>query len=94
MLSSLPSGRSVSKSQPEQEWREWYYRAVERLRAARIETTPDLEAGADLYIALRRKWNPYVVAFAEYMAYKWSEIAPAERESLNSIRLGTRYSRQ
>jgi hypothetical protein len=23
---------------------------------------------------LRRRWNPYVVAFADYMMYRWSEI--------------------
>lgn len=78
--SFLPDGHSAHQKKSKKEWRDWYFRAVERLQAANIETTPDLETGADLYISLRQKWNPYVVGFAEYMAYRWSEIAPVERE--------------
>jgi len=76
--SFLPKGCLRSKGQPEAMLREWYYRAVERLRAEGIETVTDLETGANFYITLRRKWEPYVIAFAEHMAYEWSEIAPAE----------------
>lgn len=79
------SNSLVSKTRPnmsdelERVWRERYYHAVERLREEGIETPTDLEAGAKLYISLRRKWGPYLAVLTDYMAYEWSEVAPAER---------------
>lgn len=70
----LPKEPSPSQNDLEKEWREWYYYAVRRLEDEEIEITPDLEASANFYITLRRRWNPYVVAFADYMMYRWSEI--------------------
>ena len=70
----LPKEPSPSQNDLEKEWREWYYYAVRRLEDEGIEITPDLEASANFYITLRRRWNPYVVAFADYMMYRWSEI--------------------
>ncbi|MEA5507917.1 potassium channel family protein [Halotia wernerae UHCC 0503] len=75
--SFLPQKFLAGEAQPEREWRQWYYYSVKRLQAEGIHTTPNLEAGADCYVSLRRRWNPYVVGFADYMMYKWSEIAPA-----------------
>lgn len=40
----------------------------------------DAAAGADKYVALRRQWGAHVVAFAEYMAYAWAEIAVQETD--------------
>ncbi|HEY9763312.1 MAG TPA: potassium channel family protein [Trichocoleus sp.] len=60
--------------------RERYYDAVARLKQEGIETTADLEAGANLYVSLRRQWEPYVRAIAHYMAYDWQEIAPHEKD--------------
>jgi hypothetical protein len=57
---------------------ERFYQVVKRLNAEGIETVADLKSGAALYISLRRQWEPYVVALADYMAYNWYDIAPAE----------------
>lgn len=62
----------------EQVWRSRYHQAIKRLEAEVTETVSDLEAGADLYVSLRYKWNHYVVALAKYMAYEWSAIAPVD----------------
>lgn len=78
--SFLPKQPLNHTTRLEQEWRDLYYRAVERLKIAGIATNPDLESGADTYVALRRQWEGYVIGFASYMAYDWSEIAPAERQ--------------
>ncbi|HEY9846400.1 MAG TPA: ion channel [Candidatus Caenarcaniphilales bacterium] len=77
--SFLPKKYRGGKGQSEQAWRERYYAAVEQLKHAGIETTLDLEAGAELYLALRRKWGPYIIRLTEYLAYDWSEVAPRER---------------
>jgi hypothetical protein len=74
-------GHNYCRSEPsELLLRERYYRAITRLRQEGVETTTDLEAGADLYVSLRRQWDPYVKAIALYMAYDWQEIAPYERD--------------
>jgi Ion channel len=54
--------------QAELAWRQRYYQAIERLRAEGIETTADVEAGADLYVALRRKWQPILTTLSRYVA--------------------------
>jgi hypothetical protein len=64
-------------SRPEQ-WRHWYYRAIAIFQDDGIITVPDVEAGADQYVALRQQWNDAVVALAQYMDYAWSEVAPSE----------------
>ncbi len=63
----------------EQAWRAHYDRAVTRLHAAGIATTPDHEAGARRYVALRREWDPRLAALAAYLVYDWDAIAPADR---------------
>lgn len=75
--SFLPTGLSDRMPQPEQEWRERYHRARARLQQAGIQTTPDPEAGAERYVALRRAWDPYVRALASYTLYNWAEVDPA-----------------
>lgn len=75
---SFLKDRPITKGQPEQEWWKRYYWAVERLRAGGVETVVNLEAGADLYISLRCKWEPYVAVLAEYLAYEWSEVTVTE----------------
>ncbi len=67
--------------QTQQAWRDHYYRAVERLRAAGIATTNDLEAGAAYYVMLRQQWNTYVVAFAAYMAYEPESVSSSRRDT-------------
>lgn len=82
--SLVSKNRTNLNDQLEQVWRERYHHAVERLKAEGIETAADLEAGANLYISLRRKWEPYLAVLIDYMAYKWSEVAPAEMERSNT----------
>lgn len=74
----VPKSCSYINEQREQLWRKQYYLAVERLRAEGIETVTDVEEGANSYVSLRQKWEPALVRLTKYMAYKWSEIAPAE----------------
>jgi len=91
--SLLPGGAPAPTDAPESEqaWRERYVRAVARLRAAGIATTPDDEAGGRRYSALRREWNPAIAALAAYMAYDWSAVAPADsgQHSRNGERHGS-----
>ena len=79
----LPAKQMGGMRQAEDLLRGRYYQAIERLKQESIEVNPDLEAGADLYISLRRQWEPYVMTIAQYMAYDWQEIAPAESEFIH-----------
>jgi hypothetical protein len=76
----LPGRRYFKGESSELLLRERYYHAVNRLKQEGVETRMDLEAGADLYVSLRRQWEPYVRAIAGYMGYDWQEIAPYEQE--------------
>jgi hypothetical protein len=58
-------------------WRRRYYRAIERLRRAGIETRADLEAGAAEYVALRAGWGPAIAWLAPFMAFGMDEVDPA-----------------
>ena len=75
--SFLPNRSNKAHSQ-EKEWREWYYLVVKRLKSGGIRVPENIEAGADKYVFLRREWNDDVAAFAKHMAFRWSDIAPAE----------------
>ncbi|PPS42723.1 potassium channel family protein [Chroococcidiopsis sp. TS-821] len=74
----LPVNATRLRMQSEQMWRSRYYKAIAHLAAQGIATTSDVEAGADLYVALRRQWNPGIVALASYLEYEWSAIAPPD----------------
>ena len=76
--SFLPKDTPVPREQPVQEWRVRYYEAAKQLQLAGIETAKDIEAGADVYVSLRWKWGPLVVALAEYLGHEWSEMASAD----------------
>jgi hypothetical protein len=43
------------------------------LREAGIELADD-DAGAAAYVALRKEWDRYMVAFAHYMAHTVEEV--------------------
>jgi len=77
----LPAGQPRHPSMPEQAWRARYDRAVTRLQAAGIATTPDYEAGVRRYVALRRAWDPRIAALVAYLVYDWDAIAPADRDA-------------
>ena len=66
--SILPKHRIKCDRQMELVWRKRYYDAVERLSAEGIETTTDREVGADLYVAMRRKWQPLLTTLSNYLA--------------------------
>lgn len=64
----LPKQRLKCDRSMELVWRQRYYAAVERLSAEGIETATDREAGADLYVALRRQWQPLLTTLSKYLA--------------------------
>jgi len=50
-------------------WRTHYFSTLEKLRKRGIATPKDPEKGFETYLALRRQWYPYVLAFCEYMQF-------------------------
>lgn len=78
--SFLPGRKPYQGELSEARLRARYYQSIERLKQEGVATIADVEAGADRYVSLRRRWEPYVRAIADYMAYDWQEIAPYERD--------------
>lgn len=76
--SFMPKRRPKIDHELEQVWRQRYYQVVARLQSEGIETAVDLEAGANSYISLRYQWGGYLTLLTNYLAYEWSEVAPAE----------------
>jgi hypothetical protein len=80
-VSFLPAGAADDEAEPSPEalehWRKRYLAAVARLRQANIETMPDEEAGAEVYCALRARWDRYVREFAAHMAHDFDIMDPA-----------------
>ena len=58
-------------------WRARYFAALQRLRQAGLPLRADEETGAELYVKLRRRWDPLIAALAPAMAYSMDEIDPA-----------------
>lgn len=58
-------------------WRRRYVAATDRLREAGISTSSDERRGADAYVALRARWDPYIEALAPLMGYEMPEVDPA-----------------
>jgi hypothetical protein len=67
-----------SQDADESQWRQHYYRALERLKAEGIKTVSDPEAGADSYIEMRHQWSPYLAKLVKYMNYDPKHIFLAE----------------
>lgn len=76
-LPQQPGEVGELKGDTEAQWRAHYRQVAAALRAEGVTVAEDA-AGADRYVALRRQWGAYVVAFADYMAYEWAEIAVQE----------------
>lgn len=74
----LPPRSFKVEQQDELVLRQRYLQAIDRLQQEDIETFPDLEAGVQQYIKMRRRWEPYVMAIAHYMGYRWNQVAPSE----------------
>lgn len=74
----LPKVRVLPQEMDESLWREHYYQALERLKTEGIVVVNDPEAGADLYISMRREWAPYLAKLLNYMAYEPGSILSGE----------------
>ncbi len=59
-------------------WRKHYHEAVQHLRSEGIATIEDEQAGERKYVKLRRRWDPYVTAFANYLVHDLEEVEPSE----------------
>ena len=58
-------------------WRQRYFAAVRRLRAAGVKTAPDEAVGAEIYASLRAEWDHRIRVLAPAMGYTMKEIDPA-----------------
>lgn len=76
----LPQRSFRADQQEDAILRQRYLQAIERLQQEGIETVPDLEAGLQEYITMRRRWEPYVMAIAHYMGSRWTQVAPSESQ--------------
>jgi hypothetical protein len=56
-----------------QRWRSRFHDARRHLRQAGIQLSSD-ENAPDDYIRLRQKWDRYIAAFADFLAYDPDEI--------------------
>ncbi|KQO92610.1 hypothetical protein ASF33_16360 [Methylobacterium sp. Leaf92] len=72
----LPTPADVNSAKREA-WRTRFAKAVRQLSSAGIEAMPD-EAGAEIYLALRARWQPHIARLAPMMAYHIDELEPGE----------------
>ena len=70
----LPMPAEVSRVESEA-WRTRFAEAVRKLSSAGIEAMPT-EAGAEIYLALRARWQPHIARLAPLMAYHVDELQP------------------
>lgn len=71
-------GHPSPKRQSEFILRRRFYQALQLLQEEGVTTISDVEQGLETYISLRWQWEPYVRAIADYMAYDWHDVAPAD----------------
>jgi hypothetical protein len=76
-LGQRPEARSYTVDDKEEPWRTRYFAALRRLRQAGLPVVADEAAGADVYVKLRRQWDPLITVLAPAMAYSMDEIDPA-----------------
>jgi hypothetical protein len=76
-LDQQPQAGSDTIGGNEEAWRIRYFGALRRLRQAGLPLVADEESGAELYVKLRRDWDPLIAALAPAMAYSMDEIDPA-----------------
>ena len=80
----LPNGVPDSQPQPDVEaaarWRRRYFEGLRRLQKAGIDTVADEQAGADVYVSLRARWDHLITTLAPTMAYSMEEIDPASSD--------------
>jgi hypothetical protein len=78
--SFLPGGipdADEPDEQLQQRWRDRYRAALRRLRQADIHTIEDESAGEETYVNLRMRWDRFIRALADHMAYDIDVIDPA-----------------
>jgi hypothetical protein len=93
-LGQAPKAGSDPIAEP---WRSRYFAGAHRLRQAGLPVVADEETGAELYVNLRRRWDPLIAALAPAMAYSMDEIDPArsrphEADHQRSVRPTQRWS--
>jgi hypothetical protein len=76
-LGQAPQAESDPVDQKAEPWRARYFAALRRLREAGAPLVADEEAGAELYVNLRRRWDPLIATLAPAMAYSMDQIDPA-----------------
>jgi len=78
--SFLPRGIPEADEPDEQVkecWRRRYRAAVRRLRQAEIHTSEDASIGEETYVNLRTRWDRFIRAMSQHMAYRMDVIDPA-----------------
>jgi hypothetical protein len=82
--SFLPGGRPEGEAPPDraalERWRQRYFAATRRIRQAGIQTIADDQAGVEIYVALRARWDSDIARLAPLMAYRMEDIDPAGSE--------------
>lgn len=76
-LDQAPDAGGAPSDDEAEPWRARYLVAVQRLRQAGLPLVADEAAGAELYVSLRRRWDPLIAALAPAMAYSLDEVDPA-----------------
>ena len=76
-LDQTPETKDVPTEHNAEPCRARYFAALQRLRQAGLPLVADEETGAELYVNLRRRWEPLIAALAPAMAYSMDEIDPA-----------------
>jgi hypothetical protein len=73
----MPDEQKHPDEQTLESWRRRYFAALKRLRQANIETIADEQAGFEIYVSLRSKWEDYITSLAPQMAYGMDEVDTA-----------------
>jgi hypothetical protein len=75
MRELVPEGRPVEPSTADVDlWRVRYSAALSRLSAAGLHVCTDRDAGAEQYVALRRRWDGHLRVLSAELLYEWEEI--------------------
>lgn len=85
-LDRAPDAASYPVDDNAEPWRARYFAAVQRLRQAGLPLVSNEEAGAELYVKLRRDWDPLIAALAPAMAYSMDDVDPAGSRSREAER--------
>jgi len=84
-LDQAPEAGTDPTDDKAEPWRARYFAAMQRLRQAGLPLVADEETGAELYVKLRRLWDPLIAALAPAMAYSMDEIDPARSRSQEAV---------